>query len=393
MRIGVDATCWANKRGYGRFTRSLLGSLVALDTKNSFVFFTDSPETTFELPSTVEIIRVPTKTPTVEAASAKGRRTLRDLWAMSRTVSRHELDVFFFPSVYSYFPVLGRVPKLVTIHDTFPELFPHLVFPDRKARLLWKAKQSLAKLQASLIVTVSDFSRRCLIKYLGIPGSRIRIVNESFDPIFRPLAHDQEDGHLDRYGIDKNGPFLLYVGGFSPHKNLSMLLDVFREIVLDFRFRDLRLVFAGDHDGDSFYSCYDELRAAVIKEGLEERVIFTGYVPDETLVHLFNRARVVVLPSFGEGFGLPAMEAAACGTPVVATNCSPLPELLGEGALYISPTERGELLGQLVRVLTDEELRRKMRRAALQAASSLTWQNSARQLLAIIEEVGQRSSS
>jgi len=87
------------------------------------------------------------------------------------------------------------------------------------------------------------------------------------------------------------------------------------------------------------------------------------------------------------------MEAAACGTPVVATNCSPLPELLGEGALYISPSERGELLGQLVRVLTDEELRRKMRRAALQAASSLTWQNSARQLLAIIEEVGQRSSS
>ncbi len=387
MRIGIDAACWDHKRGYGRFARALLRTAVALDRKNSYVFFQDSAEQGFEFPEGVEVVSVTTRAPAIRAASAAGRRSARDLWAMNRAVARHKFDIFFFPSVYTFFPVSGRARKIVTVHDAIPELFPDLVFPSWASKFYWAAKRRLAQWQADVILTVSEYSRRCLVQKLGIPAARIRVVGESFDSSFHPLTAPAGNGFLRRFGIGPGDPYLLYVGGFSPHKNLFLLVDVFRELLADPRFGELRLVLAGDYAEDSFFSCYRELRQAVAREGLEERVVFTGFVPDETLVELLGLARCLVLPSFSEGFGLPAVEAAACGTPVVATTASPLPELLGEGGLYVAPADRRGLFEALACVLTDVELRKRMRDAALRAASSLTWENSARQLLAVFEEV------
>ncbi len=390
MRLGVDATGWSNKRGYGRFTRGLLHAVVALDRKNSYVLFVDSDEQLFELPRGVEVVSVPTRVPAVQAASARGRRSLRDLWMIGWMVAQQRLDAVFFPSVYTFFPIPSRVPKLVTIHDTFPEMFPQLVFPTRAAQFFWKSKVFLSRLQADLILTVSEYSRRCLTQYLGISPARTRVVEEAGDPVFQPLVEPDCNGLMRRYGMAACDPFVLYVGGFSPHKNLSMLIEVFQTLLADARLRNLRLVLVGDYTGDSFYSCYPELREKVAAAGLDDRVVFTGFVPDSELVYLLNLARVVVLPSFAEGFGLPAIEAAACGTPVVATTASPLPELLGAGGLYVSPTDRPGLLAALTRVLTDRELHRRMSKAALQAARRLTWENSARRLLSIFEEVAGR---
>lgn len=387
MRIGVDATCWSNKRGYGRFARALLNNLLAIDRANSYVFFEDSAEPAFELPRTAEVVSVPTGKPAVQAASADGRRSLRDLWRMSQAVSRHALDLFFFPSVYTFYPILNRLPKLVTIHDTIAELFPKLVFPTRASQLAWKAKLALGRWQATTIVTVSDYSRQCLIRHFGIPPSRLRVVNEASDPIFCPLDRAEGNGLLPRYGLSDGDPFILYVGGFSPHKNLPLLLDVFQDLWRRPGLENLRLVLVGDYTGDSFFSGYRELREKVAKNRLDSRVVFTGYLPDSQLVVLLNRARVLVLPSYSEGFGLPAIEAAACGTPVVATTASPLPGLLGEGGLYVAPDDRAGLTANLAEVLTNAELRGRMGAAGLRAARSLTWENSARQLLSIFEEV------
>jgi glycosyltransferase involved in cell wall biosynthesis len=387
MRIGVDATAWANTRGYGRFTRTLLKAAVALDQENSYVFFADSAELPCPLPAGVEVVLVPTAVPAVKAASAGGRRSLADLWAMNRAVVREPLDLFFFPSDYTFFPILKRLPKLVTIHDATAELYPHLVHNSRRARFYWGVKQFIARRQAELILTVSGYALRCLMQTLRIPASRMRVVGEAADPVFRLLARPEAGDLLERHGLKAGDPFLIYVGGFTPHKNLMMLLDVFRQMTDHPAFGRLRLVLVGDYSGDPFFSCYPELRRAVAKARLEGRVIFTGLIADEPLAHLLNLSRVLVLPSFSEGFGLPAIEAAACGTPVVATTASPLPELLGEGGLYVEPSDRQGLLDALTRVLTDEVRWREMRQAALKAAASLTWENSARQLLAIFEEV------
>jgi len=387
MRIGVDATCWTNRRGYGRFARSLLRAALALDRSNHYVFFVDDEADEFPLPANVEVVRITTAVPTVKAAAASGSRSLKDLWRSSRAFSAQKVDLFFFPSVYSYLPMLSGVPKLVTIHDVIPELFPELVFPTLRSRLFWHAKVKLGCAQARLILTVSDYSRRCLAEQLKISPQRIRVVSEASDPAFRKLDAPRPTPLLERLGLASSMRLLTYVGGFSPHKNLSLLLDVMRDLRARGGFDDVRLVFGGDYEGDVFYSCYRQLVGQVRQAGLQDRVVFTGYLRDADLLALLNLTQALLLPSFCEGFGLPAVEAAACGVPVIATARSPLPELLGEGAIILEPDDRAGWTNAVVAVLTDSWRRENMRRAALAAASRLSWENSARQLLEIFDEV------
>ena len=330
MRIGVDATCWTNRRGYGRYARALLSAVLELDERNRYVFFVDDESDQFPLPSSVDVRRVTTKVPTVRAAGADSRRSLGDLWAVAQAIRRERVDVIYFPAMYSYVPVFTATPRIVTIHDAIPELFPELVFPTLRSRMFYGAKSRLGIWQAQLLLTVSEYSRRCLIEKLKIPQARLRVVGEAADSLLRPLERPVNSEVAARWGIPLGARCLIFVGGFSPHKNLSMLLDVFRKLIGQEKYSDLHLVLVGDHEHDSFNSCYRQLTEQVRSQGLEARIWFTGHVEDEELVVLLNRAEALLLPSFSEGFGLPGIEAAACGTPVVATTQSPLPELLGE---------------------------------------------------------------
>jgi glycosyltransferase involved in cell wall biosynthesis len=386
MRIGVDASCWSNRRGYGRFTRALLGAALAVDQKNSYVFFIDHDPAEFPLPFAVEVVRVRSTVPAVVAAAADGRRSLRDVWEMSRAISRQSLDLVFFPSVYTYVPVWGRAQRLVTIHDAIPELYPELVFPTKRSRFFWRAKTKLGCAQARFVLTVSDYAARCISEQYKLSPSRIRIVSESGDPAFRPLKGSIGPALLSALGLPDRARFIVYVGGFSPHKNLALLVDVFRELQARPEFNDLRLVLAGDYEGDVFYSCYQQLLDQVRRAGLSERVVFSGHLGDSDLVVLLNSAAALALPSFSEGFGLPAVEAAACGTPALVTTESPLAGLLGEGVIAIKPHDRPGWVTALARILGNPALRERMSRAALEAAQRLSWQNSAKQLLAIFDE-------
>lgn len=386
MRIGVDATCWSNCRGYGRFTRDLLGTLLNLDSENDYVFFVDSDDGK-PLPSRAEVVRLATRMPAARAASADGHRSLRDIWLAAQTISREALDLMFFPSLYTYVPLFSRVPKVVTIHDAIPEMFPELVFPTWRSRVFWGMKAKLGSAQARIVLTVSEYSRRCLSQHLKLPANRVRVIHEASSPAFRPLAHRNGECSLARFGLPNESRFLVYVGGFSPHKNLFLLVDVFQELLRRPEFADLYLLLVGDHQTDVFFSCFGQLTGQVRRAGLENRVRFTGHLDDEDLVVLLNQARLLVLPSFSEGFGLPAVEAAACGTPVVATAESPLPELLGEGAIGVDPRDRAPWFAAISRVLSDAGLRARMSAAGLAAAGRLSWRSSALQLLSIFAEV------
>lgn len=393
MRIGVDATSWPNRRGYGRFTRALLGEVVKLDHQNQYTFFVDQESEEFPLPPSVDVWRVATNVPTVQAASADGSRSLFDLWQVARAFRRAPIDLLYFPTDYTYVPGFMGVPRIVTVHDAIAELFPELIFPSFRSKMLYRAKVRSGMRQARLLVTVSDYSRRRLVEKLNIPQTRFRVVSEAADPIFRPLEEGFADEVSKRWAIPADAKCLIYVGGFSPHKNLLMLLDVFHELAGREAFPHLRLVLVGDYDGDPFYSCYGELLELVKQRRMEGRVLFTGRVEDKDLLLLLNRADALVLPSVCEGFGLPGVEAAACGTPIVATTESPLPQLLGDGVLAVDPSDRAGWLNALERVLTDKVLHAHMREAALIAASQLSWQNSARQLLSVFDEVGRNGAA
>lgn len=383
----MDATCWANRRGYGRHARALLAAALEMDRRNRYVFFVDSEQAAAELPSGGEMVRVRTSAPAVEAARSDGRRRLADVWAMSRAMSDAALDCLLFPTVYTYVPVWSRARKIVVIHDVIPEKFPEHVFPTAAGRWNWRLKSLLARQQADLILTVSEFSRRGIVEFFGEAPERVKVIGEAGDPVFRVLENPALSGRLRELGIAPLDRLLVFVGGFSPHKNLSRLLDAFETLAA--KHSDLRLMLVGDYKTDAFYSCYEQICERAAKPPLDGRVILTGYLPDEELAGLLNRATALVLPSLLEGFGLPAIEAAACGLPVVATKASPLPELLGSGGLYIDPSDTAGLAAAIDRVLTDPALARNMREQGLRAAAALSWTRAAAELLAVFDQVAE----
>src|SRR6266550_913883 len=381
MHIGVDATCWQNLRGYGRHARGLLEALLRVDRENRYVFFADSSENLEMIPSRAEVKLVRNSRPTSLAASANGHRSARDLWKMGRAMSAPNFDLLLFPTIYSYVPVFSRAKKVVMIHDVIAETYPKLTLPNRTARFFWNAKATLGRWQADAIVTVSDYSRQGILKRFRLAPERVFVVGEASDPVFHVVDDPQPSLNLHSLGVTGENRSVIYVGGFGPHKNLEMLLEVFKELAEQKEFDDVRLIMVGEYKREIFHSYYGILKTRVTEFGIADRVIFTGYLTDDDLVVLLNMATVLVLPSLIEGFGLPALEAAACGCPVIATTASPLSNLLGSGGVYVEPTKREDLKLALERVLGSEELCQQMRAAGLAAARRLTWEAAALQMI------------
>lgn len=382
MHIGVDATCWQNRRGYGRHARALLTALVRADKANHYTLLLDSTEETESLPDGAAVQWVRTTVPTARAAAHDGRRSLRDILQMSRALSASDFDLLLFPTIYSYVPVWGRAKRIVMIHDIIAESFPQWTQPSRMGQLFWNAKTLVGRIQADALVTVSEYARRGIVRKFNLPATRVAVVGEAADEIFRVLENPAPTERMRARGLD--GRFIAYVGGFAPHKNLGALLDAFCALARRPSFQDVKLALVGEHANEVYFSEFASLKARVSESGLQERIVFTGFLPDAELVMLLNCATVFVLPSLMEGFGLPAVEAAACGCPVIVTDASPLPALFGDGALYFEPHDAKRLTGALVQVLSDEPLRQSLRERGRAAAARLTWDAAAQQLVQVI---------
>lgn len=389
LRIGVDACCWSNRRGFGRFTRELLTTLVATDREHEYIFFVDGDTArASEFPPNVKLIVASTDVSPTVAAAASGSRSLKDLWALSHVVSQEPLDLFFFPAVYSYFPILNRCKVIVTIHDMIADHHPERVFPNRKSLLLWKLKQKIALWQSDMILTVSHHAKQQIVDYCRIPAALVETTTEGPSKVFVRLQNLEAAATvLAKYGLKSEEPFLIYVGGISPHKNLGVLVDAFHQLMADSRFADLKLVLVGDYKGDVFFSHYAELKAIIDQLGLADRVLFTGYVPDSELVVLYNLAEALVLPSLEEGFGLPAVEAMACGTPVIASDRGSLPEVVGDAGVFFDPNRPDVLVTLLRDVLTSESNRSRMSLAGLERSKLFTWELAAQSTAALFDRV------
>lgn len=389
MKIGVDATCWGNKRGYGRFTRELLEAILRIDTTNEYVYFVDRDSANrLNVPESVKLIVAKTKEAPIVAAADGRRRSLRDIWAMSRAVMRHNLDIFFFPTMYSFFPVFNRTKIVVTLHDMIADNHPELTFSDARSRYFWKLKEKIAVSQANVITTVSQHSKDQIRLHFNVPESRIRIISEAARPVFQVVANRPKATEvLTKYGASAEVPFLLYVGGISPHKNLSNLIDAFAKVRGKLR-SAIQLVLVGDYKDDPFLSDYPALRSKIYDLRIDSAVVFTGFVPDDDLVYLYNSASLLVFPSLDEGFGLPAVEAMACGTPVAASNRGSLSEVLGEAGAYFDPFDIDDIAGVILSLLQDPQRRRKMAELGLIRSRQFQWEKSAEQTLAVFNELG-----
>lgn len=388
MRIGVDATCWANARGYGRFTRELLAAMVALAPGDEFVFFLDArADAVFELraPNVTRVVVAQKVSPT-EAAGADGSRSPWDMLRLTRAVWRSRLDVFFSPSVYTYFPLPPGLRTVVTIHDAIAERFPELTVPGGRARLFWNAKVALALRQSRIVLTVSDFAAAEITRLLRVPASRLRVALEAPAATYQPTTDRRLiEAAAARAGVPRGARWIAYVGGFNPHKHVDVLVRAHAAVAA--RLSDPPyLLLVGSVDGDVFHGAQAAIHAAIAEAGSAALVRWPGFVPDDELRHLLSGAVTLSLASAAEGFGLPAIEAAACGIPVIATTESPLPQLLAGGGVFVRPNDQVALEAALDRLLTDEPGRLAMGARAQQRAEALTWAAGARSALAALRE-------
>lgn len=387
MRIGVEACTWSNRRGYGRFLRGLFTAMLEEFPGHEYVLVVDRhtfAESRF--PAGVKVEVVGTKVQPTQAASADGSRSPLDLWRMGRAVAALDVDVFFFPTRYSFFPVLGGPPTVVAFHDATAERHPELIFPGFRSRLFWRAKTWLALRAADRLVTVSEDARREIAKAFGLEAATIEVIPEGPDPAFGPMTRPipGEAEVLGRYGIPAGLPLVLYVGGISPHKNLQGLMRAVARIGPS---KPWHLVLVGDYANDSFWGCYEELVVLSRDLGIEDRVTFTGYMPDEDLVVVCNLAHLLALVSMNEGFGLPVVEAMASGLPVVASDRGSLPELVGDAGLVVDPSSDEAIAEAIRSLLDDAHLRADLSRRGLLRAQTYSWRSGARRLMSVLEEV------
>jgi glycosyltransferase involved in cell wall biosynthesis len=304
--------------------------------------------------------------------------------ALSWACRRYQLEIIHDPNGIA--PLLGPgagTRRIVTLHDAFA-----YVYPETHNRLdNWRYRSMLPRAlrNADMVLTDSDHSRRDLKRYLALPDANLQVIPLGVDLWFQPLADGEvRRAVLSRYGITR--PYLLYLGGINARKNITQLFTAYARIRE--RHPDLLLVVGGKRQWRT-----GEIDAAFRRLDLASHVHFTGYVADGDLPALYSAAELFVFPSLYEGFGLPPLEAMACGTPVVTSNVSSLPEAVGDAALTVDPYDVGELVLAIDRLLTDEMLRADLRRRGLERASRFTWARTARETLAIYEQVLRRADA
>jgi len=313
-------------------------------------------------------------------------RSLAKIWyeqlGLPSAASLAKVDLVHYP--YFAAPLWPRQPTIVTVHDLVPIVRPE--YRRTAGQRLYTTLVSHSLHFANRIITDSQASAHDLQRLLGIPAHQIRVIPLAVDARFRPLATPEEevwaDTVLARYGLDR--PYLLYLGGLDRRKNVDCLIKAFAMLR---RGRDLPhcLVIVGAvRAGQPLF--YDP-RPDVERLGIAETVRFLGVVGDDDVRALYGRADTFVFPSLYEGFGLPPLEAMACGAPVVCSCASSLPEVVGEAGLLFDPNDPLALAEMLRRVLTDQELRQDLKRRGPKQAAAFTWEATLAATAQVYQEV------
>lgn len=351
-----------------------------------FCLFVDQPPEPEMFDPSVQIVEISSSRPLVKSAVAGDRRSLRDIYKLSRAVGTQQLDVMFFPAVYSWFPIGKRIPTALILHDAIAEHLPQLVFPDRMGRFFWGLKMRLACRTASQIITVSQTAKHEIVEYIGIRPDRIEVICEGAGPNFAPVsAAESRAAVRRRVGIPPNEHMLLYVGGMAPHKNLLNLLAGFAEVAPSLP--NVCLAIVGDPAGDGFYSNFGEVKAlAETDVRLRGRIHFAGFVSDHDLPALYSDALATIMPSFSEGFGLPALESLCCGTPVLASRAGAVAEVIDRAGLTFDPNKPTEIGQQIFRIAREPALLAELRRLALERSRDYSWSKAADLTLRCLEQ-------
>ena len=356
MRVAIDARK-LHDFGIGTYIRNLLKHLARIDTSSEYVLLCSEPD------AAIASTLAPNFRTLIESSP---NYSLREQWHVPWTLRRERPDVYHAP--HYVLPIGVTCPSVVTIHDCIHLMFPQYL-PNRRAYLYARTVMGLAARRADAILTVSEASKRDILRFFGVKPEKVVVVQNAIDERFWAVPEDDAVARVrERYQLEHG--FVLYAGNIKPHKNLLRLIEAFADI-RGTDFEELKLVIIGDE-----ISKWPELRRAVHRHHLHKHVRFLGYVSDDTLAILYRLAAVFVFPSLYEGFGLPPLEAMACGAPVVTSNVSSLPEVTGHAAVLVNPHDTGSIVEGVRRVLTSPSLQRSLRRQGPERARQFSWERS-----------------
>lgn len=366
MRIGIDARLvHYTQAGIAQYIIHLVSQLANLDSNNEYVILQHHGDKA-SLVRRPNFRRHPTWTPS--------HHRLEQL-TLPLEIRGLRLDLLHSPDFIP--PFRRNCLSVITVHDLAFLLFPQ--FMTRESANYY-GQIDVAVRNTDHIIAVSQSTSEDLQRLLGVAESKISVIYEAASPLFRPVDdHQAMEAVRQRYGISEE--FILFVSTIEPRKNLPTLLEAFR-LLLDRYASTAKLVIAG-----KLGWLVDDSLAAVERLHLEQHVVLLQQVPPEDLLYLYNAARMLVMPSFYEGFGLPALEAMACGTPVIVSNVSSLPEVVGDAGILVPPQDAEAIAVAMWRVLSDSHLREEMRAKGVARASCFSWEKAARETLEVYHEV------
>ena len=379
--IGIDVTAALTQGGgIGRYTRELVRAVVAEAPDHRYTLFSARPPAVLPVPDSL-----PVATNVTHRPAPVDERWLYRLWYRVRLplavqTFAGRLDLFHSPD-FVLPPVSGRIPTLLTVHDLsfvhYPETFPANLVAYLNRVVPWSIDR------ASHILADSHSTKRDLAAVWNVPGDRVTVLHSGVNERFRPVADPAARAALRaRYNLGDR-PYILAVGTVQPRKNYEMLVRAFRVAAAQ---QPHNLIIAG---GTGWLT--EGLQAEIARQGLGDRVRMAGFVADDDLPALYSAADLFAFPSLYEGFGLPLLEAMACGVPIISSNASSLPEVVETGgepaALLLPPQDEGAWAAAMLRLLGDAAARQQLVEAGRAQAARFTWPAAARQLAALYDSL------
>jgi len=367
MRIAIDASTISTQGGPRTYVLGLLDALFRVDKDNDYVIFYNDRSHLGRFPLAREIV-------------LPGRNPLARLWRehvlLPLACRRERVELLHCPK--SAIPYFSPCPTVVTLHDLIPIRHPET--EKFAAQLYWRLQIPIAARRSSFVITDSEHAREEIMADFRVAPERIRAIMLGFNPaMLEQRSRAAGKAVRNRYGLPES--YLLYVGTIQPRKNIDTLIEAYARLGRDRK--DLpKLVIVGRKGW-----LYDKLFNRIAELGLVDEVLFTGFVPDEDLPYIYDGARLFAYLSFFEGFGLPPLEAMACGVPVVTSNTTSLPEVVGDAGITVPPADTEQVAAALVRVLDDPELAAALGERGRNRARLFSWDAAATETLAIYRKV------
>ncbi|MBU3176891.1 glycosyltransferase family 4 protein [Clostridium estertheticum] len=375
MKIAIDARGinLYNGTGIGTYTENVLKNLINIDSINNYHIFWSGNNFESIKKENCKIIMT----------SKKHQRFFEDYY-FPENISKENIDIYHMPQNGIGFSQAISCKKVVTIHDLIPYVMPETV--GRGYLLKFLKEMPIIIGNSDGIITVSEFSKRDILKYFPIDESKIFVTPLAADAKYTPLDKLHCKNFLKK-AYNLNNPFILYVGGFSERKNVASAITAFSKVYKDLS-ENYDLVIVGDYrdSGQKLMKLTNELN-------MLSHVIFAGFVPEEHLPLFYNSCDAIIYPSFYEGFGLPPLEAMNCGTPVIASNLTSIPEVVGDTGILINPYDIKDIALAIGNLLSSEKLRSELSAKALLRAKQFSWQNTAGRTLKVYESVYKGAST